>query len=46
MTNKIKYLSDYFKYLKNPVSALLFKFGLKKEIELKIKNTDKNTQAR
>ena len=39
--SKIKYLIDYFKYLKNPISALLFKFGIKKECEIKIKTTDK-----
>lgn len=37
---KIKYFIDYFKYLKNPISALLFKFGVKKECEIKIKKSD------
>jgi len=35
---KIKYAIDYFKYLKNPISALKFKFGFAKECEIKIKN--------
>lgn len=37
---KIKFLLDYFKYLNNPISALKFKFGLKKECEIKIKKYD------
>lgn len=37
---KIKFLRDYFKYLNNPFSALKFKFGLKKECEIKIKKYD------
>ena len=36
---KVRFLIDYFKYLKNPISALLFKFGFKKECEIKIKNS-------
>ena len=42
MFKKISFLKDYFKYLKNPISALLFKFGFKKEYEIKIKNTNNN----
>ena len=45
MIKKIKYLFDYFKYLKNPFSALLFKFGQKKEVELKIKSTNKTVKV-
>lgn len=42
MFNKISNLIDYFRYLKNPIQVLLFKFGLKKESEIKVKNiTDK-----
>ena len=37
---KVTYLINYFKYLKNPISALLFKFGLKKECEIKIKDSN------
>ena len=37
---KIKYFIDYFKYLKNPISTLFFKFGFKKECEVKIKNSN------
>ena len=39
MNNKIKYLLEYFKYLKNPIEALKFKFGLKKTCIIKIKNS-------
>ena len=35
---KLKYLFDYFKYLRNPLTALTFKFGLKKSYTIKIKN--------
>jgi FkbM family methyltransferase len=38
---KIKYFIDYFKYLKNPINCLLFKFGLKKEVKIKFKNSNK-----
>ena len=38
MFQKISYIKDYFKYLKNPLHALLFKFGFKKECEIKFKN--------
>ena len=37
MNQKIKDLIEYFKYLNNPIQALLFKFGLKTECEVKIK---------
>lgn len=37
---KIKYLLNYFKYLRNPISALKFKFGLAKECNIKIKYID------
>ena len=37
---KLKFLFDYFKYLKNPFTALAFKFGLKKNCDVKIKNYD------
>ena len=40
MNNKIKYLLEYFKYLKNPINALKFKFGLEKKCIIKIKNSD------
>lgn len=33
---------DYFKFLKNPISCLLFKFGFKKEVYVKFKNSNKN----
>ena len=33
---------DYFKFLKNPISCLLFKFGFKKEVYAKFKNSNKN----
>ena len=35
---KLKFLFDYFKYLKNPFSALAFKFGFKKNCFVKFKN--------
>lgn len=41
MLNKINFARDYFKHLKNPVSCLLFKFGLKKEVTVKPKNINK-----
>lgn len=34
-------LADYFNFLTNPISCLLFKFGLKKEIYAKFKNSNK-----
>lgn len=37
---KLNYLFDYFKFLKNPISALMFKFGFKKECEIKLKNSN------
>lgn len=40
MLKKISDFIDYFRYLKNPISALLFKFGFKKECEIKVKNTE------
>jgi len=40
MFQKISYFKDYFKYLKNPISALLFKFGFKKECKIKVRNSD------
>ena len=36
---KLKHFCEYFKYLKNPISALAFKFGLKKNCVVKFKNT-------
>lgn len=36
---KLNDLLDYFKFLKNPITALMFKFGLKKECEIKLKNS-------
>ena len=40
MMEKIKNLIEYFQYLKNPIEALQLKFGIKKECEIKIKNTN------
>ena len=37
MASKITYFLEYFKYLRNPISCLLFKFGLKKEVIVKFK---------
>ena len=37
---KLKYLFDYFYYLKNPLSALAFKFSLKKSCVVKPKKSD------
>ena len=37
---KLRYLHNYFKYLKNPFDVLVFKFGLKKRCSVKIKNFD------
>lgn len=39
---KIKFLLDYFKYLKNPIEALKFKFNLKDSYKIKIKNTNES----
>lgn len=44
MIKKIKYLFDYFKYLKNPFEALKFKFGLTKTCIIKLKE-DENYYA-
>ena len=41
MFDKIMNFIEYFKYLNNPISTLLFKFGFKKESEIKVKNTNK-----
>lgn len=40
--SRISYLIDYFKFLKNPFSCLLFKLGFKNDVIVKIKysNTD------
>ena len=40
MIKKIKNLIEYFQYLKNPIKALQLKFGIKKECEIKIKNSN------
>lgn len=40
MINKIKFLLEYFKYLKNPIEALKFKFGIKNKCKIKIKNSN------
>ena len=42
LKNKLNYFKDYFKYLKNPLSALLFKFGLKRKCNVKIKNSNEH----
>lgn len=42
MLKKIKFLQDYFKYLSNPIEVLRFKFNLKNECTIKIKNTPHN----
>lgn len=44
MIKKINDFLDYFKYLGNPIQCLLFKFGIKKEVMLKFKNTDKTVK--
>ena len=36
---------DYFKLLKNPISCLLFKFGFKKNVVVKAKNTNKTVKV-
>ena len=40
MFEKIGFAFDYFKFLKNPFSCLLFKFGLKDEILVKIRKSN------
>lgn len=35
--SRILYLWDYVKYLKNPISCLLFKYGYKKEVTVKFR---------
>lgn len=37
MAQKIDYLRDYFNYLKNPLSSLMFKFGSKVSVNAKFK---------
>ena len=37
---KIRNFIEYFQYLKNPIEALQFKFGIKKECEIQIKNSN------
>ena len=37
---KIRNFIEYFQYLKNPIEALQFKFGIKKECEIKIKDSN------
>ena len=37
MIKKVKYFIDYFKYLENPIQALLFKFKFKNSYEAKVK---------
>lgn len=46
MFNKVTFLIEYFKFLKNPFEALQFKFGLKKECIIKIKNTNLKIKLR
>lgn len=41
MNRKIIFFIEYFKYLKNPISCLLFKFGIKNKINIKPKKTNK-----
>ena len=38
MASKLTYFLEYFKYLKNPIQCLLFKFGLKKNVVIKFKD--------
>lgn len=38
---KVLHLINYFKFLKNPIPCLLFKFGLKKEVYAEFKNSNK-----
>ena len=38
--NKLKFLFNYFKYLKNPFTVLLFKFAFKKSCTIKLKNSN------
>ena len=44
MFKKISFLIDYFKYLQNPISALIFKFGLKKECIIELKNSNEKVK--
>lgn len=37
MIKKINYVIDYFRFLKNPISALLFKFNFKSSYDVKVK---------
>ena len=41
---KLKFLFDYFKYLKNPFTALAFKFGLKKRYNVKLKKSNEEME--
>lgn len=40
MFRKISYLIDYFKYIKNPIDALKFKFNFSNKCNIKIKNSN------
>lgn len=42
---KIKFLIGYFKQFKNPISCLLFKFGLKKTVTIKPKKINREFQV-
>ena len=37
MVKKLMYVVDYFRFLKNPIQALLFKFNFKNSYEVKVK---------
>lgn len=44
MNKKIKYLLDYIKLLKNPISCLLFKFKLIDTVEVKFRKSNKKVK--
>ena len=44
MIKKIKYFIDYFRYLKNPVSCLLLKFGFRTTAKVKLKNSNETIE--
>lgn len=46
MLKKIKFLQDYFKYLSNPLDVLKFKFNLRNECVIKIKNTNNSVSLK
>ena len=43
--SRVLYVLDYIKYLKNPISCLLFKFGHKKEVTVKFRKSNEKIKV-